>query len=62
MTGFTCWFCGEVIEPEDMHAVQISVSSLWLAGGATQTFTAHSICATARLAGFAMQFNPQVLE
>ena len=58
MPIFGCWFCGQIIERDDIDAVAISLNNLWrlepnLSPGydPDQTFYAHSVCAKDRMAG-----------
>ncbi|WP_143535835.1 MULTISPECIES: hypothetical protein [unclassified Rhizobium] len=59
---FSCWFCGETIEEDDVKAVHIEVSNLWFVGEdqPTQTLWAHSECAKTKLSHM-YRFDPDDL-
>ena len=56
-----CWFCGETIAQNDLHAVRVALSGLWQEHGARQSFALHSECAALRLEGHRMGFDPEDL-
>lgn len=62
MTKNTCWFCGNPIESNDVHAVRITLENLFRETGATQGITSHADCTRLQLTGATMEFDPEVLS
>ena len=65
MIKYQCWFCGMQIGRADASAVRVTLQSLWSAqsdDAPVQSFQVHSACATERLSGSMMAFDPSIFD